>query len=59
LSTLLKVLVTPGARVVVGKVVIGALVGFPETNVVVAVGVAVVIVTVVVVKTEVAVDVDE
>jgi hypothetical protein len=53
------VLVTPGARVVVGKVVIGALVGFPETNVVVAVGVAVVIVTVVVVKIEVAVDVDE
>jgi hypothetical protein len=37
LSKLLKVLVTPGARVVVGPVVIGALVGFPESSVVVAV----------------------
>jgi hypothetical protein len=37
MSVLLRVLVAPGSRVVVGAVVIGALVGFPESSVVVAV----------------------
>ena len=37
MSVLLRVLVTPGASVVVVAVVIGALVGFPDTNVVVVV----------------------
>jgi hypothetical protein len=37
MSVLLRVLVTPGPKVVVGALVIGALVGFPERSVVVAV----------------------
>ena len=50
MSELLRVVVTPGARVVFGAVVIGALVGFPVKTIVVVLEAVVIAVVVLVVE---------